>query len=136
MLRFFRELLFLAGSCAAAISVVAAPAPSLQNGTTLFHIGGCTNCHTARNGPLLAGGDAIRTPFGDFYAANITPDPETGSGGWSIEDLSFYLETGMRPDGNFAGGATARIIENGTSKLDAGDRHAIAVYLKSLPPRK
>ena len=45
----------------------------------MFHIGGCTNCHTAKDGPLLAGGDPIATPFGDFYAPNITPDLRPGS---------------------------------------------------------
>jgi hypothetical protein len=35
------------------------------------------------DGALLAGGREIPSPFGTFYASNITPDPETGIGGWS-----------------------------------------------------
>ena len=65
----------------------------------LFHIGGCTNCHTAKGGELLAGGDAISTPFGDFYAPNITPDPTTGIGGWSDADFIRAMREGVGPDG-------------------------------------
>ena len=54
-------------------------------GELIFHIGGCTNCHTAKNG-AAAGRRRCdrRAPFGDFYAPNITPDPTTGIGGWSV----------------------------------------------------
>ena len=68
-----------------------------QRGELLFHIGGCTNCHTAKGGELLAGGDAISSPFGDFYAPNITPDPTTGIGGWSDTDFIRAMREGRRP---------------------------------------
>ena len=71
----------------------------LQRGELIFHIGGCTNCHTAKNGALLAGGDAIASPVGDFYAPNITPDPETGIGGWSLEQFTRAMREGRDPEG-------------------------------------
>lgn len=97
----------------------------------------CAECHTPRN-PLggmdralwLAGapggaqGDA--TP-------NITPDEETGIGRWSAEEIVDYLESGMDPDGDFAGSSMAEVIEHSTGKLSGEDRAAIAAYLRSVP---
>jgi mono/diheme cytochrome c family protein len=71
----------------------------VARGEQVFHIGGCTNCHTAKNGQPLAGGDAIASPFGDFYPPNITPDPETGIGGWSEADFIRAMREGVGPDG-------------------------------------
>ena len=51
--------------------------PNLANGETMFNIGGCAACHmtpgqTDRH--KLGGGVALATPFGTFYAPNISPD--------------------------------------------------------------
>ena len=51
-------------------------------------------------GKPLAGGRALKTPFGVFYSPNITPDPETGIGGWSEEDLAGALHQGVAPNGS------------------------------------
>jgi mono/diheme cytochrome c family protein len=64
---------------------------------------------------------------------NITPDPQTGIGEWSEEDIVTLLTTGQTPEFDFIGGAMAEIVRN-TSRLVDADRRAIAVYLKSLPP--
>ena len=45
----------------------------------------------------------------------------------------FLLETGLLPDGDFAGSSMSDVIEDNTGKLTPGDREAIAAYLKSLP---
>lgn len=71
----------------------------LRRGELIAAIGGCGNCHSAKNGPPLAGGDALATPFGVFYAPNITSDPETGIGGWTTADLARALHEGRAPDG-------------------------------------
>src|SRR5436305_14625019 len=59
----------------------------LERGTYLMSsIVACGNCHTPQTpqGPVadkeLAGGTPFREGFGVAYAANITPDPETGIG--------------------------------------------------------
>ena len=65
---------------------------------------------------------------------NITPHTRRGLGGWSAGDIATYLEIGMDPEGDFAGGAMAEVIEHTTGNLTPGDRKAIAVYLLSLPP--
>ena len=64
---------------------------------------------------------------------NITPDPQTGIGGWTEEDITTLLKTGQTPEFDFVGGAMGEVVRN-TSRLDDADRRAIAVYLKSLPP--
>lgn len=61
---------------------------------------------------------------------NIT---QKGIGEWSAKDIAYFLETGQTPDGDSAGGSMVSVIKN-TSQLSAGDRDAIADYVKSLPP--
>ena len=52
---------------------------------------------------------------------------------WSEKDIASFLDDGMTPSGDFAGGAMADVIRN-TSLLGADDRSAIAAYIASLPP--
>ena len=40
------------------------------------------------------------TPFGTFYPPNITPDRETGIGGWTLAQFSDALSNGVGPEGN------------------------------------
>jgi mono/diheme cytochrome c family protein len=98
----------------------------------------CGECHTPRN--FLGGVDASRALAGtrkgpDGHSVpNITPDPETGLGKWSVGDIADVLKSGMTPDGDFVGGAMAEEVRNTTSKLTDADIHAVVAYLKSLPP--
>ena len=97
----------------------------------------CPECHTPRN--PLGGMDRDRwlagAPSGTQGDAtpNITPDGETGIGRWSAEEIVDYLETGMDPDGDFAGSSMAEVIDHSTGKLSAEDRAAITAYLRSIP---
>ncbi len=88
--------LALTGAAHAAV----AQAPS--RGELLFDLAGCANCHTdvKNKGPLLAGGRALKTPFGTFRAPNITPDREHGIGAWSDADFIRALREGKAPDGS------------------------------------
>lgn len=98
----------------------------------------CGECHTPRT---LTGGldrsrwlaGSVEGPEGEL-APNITPDPETGIGDWSRVDLTWYLETGIKPDGDDTQGLMAEVIEHGYAHLPAADLAAIAEYLLSLPP--
>ena len=47
----------------------------------------------------MAGGRAVRTPFGNYYGTNITPDPLHGIGSWSDEDFIRAMTEGLSPDG-------------------------------------
>jgi mono/diheme cytochrome c family protein len=97
-------------------------------------LGHCAECHSPRN--LLGGIVAAQrfaggpNPEGEGWVPNIT---QKGIGDWSEKDIAYFLETGSMPDGDSAGGSMARVIRN-ISQLPAGDRAAMAEYLKSLPP--
>lgn len=67
---------------------------------------------------------------GKGWVPNIT---QKGLSDWNEKDISYFLETGQTPDGNSAGGLMTSVIKN-ISQLSAGDRDAIADYVKSLPP--
>lgn len=69
--------------------------PDPRNGEVLFHAGGCASCH----GEDLAGGLELATAFGTFRVPNITPDRETGIGGWSALDFVNAMKRGVAPDG-------------------------------------
>jgi len=101
-------------------------------------LGHCSECHSPRgllgakeHDHFLAGNPS--GPEGK-PVPNITPLLKRGIGGWSAADIGTYLSIGMNPDGDFAGGAMAEVIENTTSKLTPDDRAAIATYLRALPP--
>ena len=72
-----------------------------ERGAYVLSMGGCTACHTdVRNdGPLLAGGPALATPFGTFYPPNLTPDPATGIGGWTTGEFVQAMTKGVSPEG-------------------------------------
>ena len=100
--------------------------------------GHCGECHSPRN--FLGAVDHSRmlagSPTGPEGKAvpNITPDPEKGIGKWSEGEVTFLLEIGMQPDGDFVGGGMNEVVDNSTSKLTAEDRAAIAAYLRTVPP--
>lgn len=101
-------------------------------------LGHCAECHTPRDlsGALKAGmayAGSVDGPEGAL-APNITPDKATGIGTWSTEDIVYYLQTGIDPEGDSAQGLMAELIDHGYSKLSESDLRAIAAFLKSLPP--
>ncbi|OWU72704.1 cytochrome c [Phaeobacter sp. 22II1-1F12B] len=73
--------------------------PEEGQGEYAMRLADCAACHTAPGGERFAGGRAIESPLGTIYSSNITPDDETGIGGWSLEDFRAALYDGMRPDG-------------------------------------
>ena len=56
----------------------------VERGRYLTRMADCAACHTADGGAPFAGGRPFPMPFGTLYASNITPDPETGIGKWSM----------------------------------------------------
>jgi len=105
---------------------------ALERGRYLVHAGGCISCHEGRDGrPGLSGGHALKTPFGTFYASNITPDARTGIGGWSGADFLRALKHGRRPDGSFYYPAFPYRAYSGTREADALD---MAAWLMAQEP--
>jgi len=84
-----------------ALPAAAEDADAVTRGAYVFHLGGCEGCHTDKKnqGPRLGGGRAFKTDFGTFYSPNITPDPDTGIGGWTFADFKAAMREGRRPDG-------------------------------------
>jgi mono/diheme cytochrome c family protein len=81
---------------------VPASKPNLANGEVIFNAGGCASCHAVPNQPdrlKLGGGLAIPSPFGTFYAPNISPDPIDGIGRWSEADFVGAVTRGVSPAG-------------------------------------
>jgi nicotinate dehydrogenase subunit B len=89
----------------AAIPEIAPPprsAFSLQQiaqGRALSALGDCMACHTTKAGRPFAGGRPIETSFGSVYSTNITPDPVTGIGRWSLPAFRRALRQGIARDG-------------------------------------
>jgi len=123
-----------------------APTAGVARGEYLTRaVSHCGECHTPRtmtmavdNTRFLAGNPKGKGPEGSAVP-NITPDRETGLGSWTEEQITDYLETGNKPDGDVAGGLMAEVIQGssaGYKDLTKADRQAIAKYLKSIPPIK
>lgn len=100
----------------------------------------CAECHTPRNflGGLnrsrwMAGNAKGEGPEGEAVP-NITAHATDGIGKWSVEEIAESLATGVLPDGDSFGSLMADVVEKGTARLSDADRHAMAVYIKSLKP--
>ena len=116
--------------------------PQIERGKYLVTIGGCGDCHTPGSflghpdmARLLGGSDVgFALPgAGVFVGRNLTPDKETGLGGWTSEQIITAFTTGKRPDGR----VLAPIMPwPALAQLTRADAEAIAAYLKSIPAVK
>jgi mono/diheme cytochrome c family protein len=93
--------LLLAAPAAGFAATEVADESAVRRGEYVFRAAGCLSCHTdaKAKGSALAGGRALKTPFGTFHAPNITPDPTHGIGTWSEADFVRALRQGVAPDG-------------------------------------
>ena len=84
------------------VIIAAARTHDLANGQQMFNAGGCSSCHAVPNQQdrlKLGGGLPITSPFGTFYAPNISPDPVDGIGRWSEADFVHAVTRGVSPGG-------------------------------------
>ena len=90
----------LAGAASALEPDPSSPDPAAR-GAYILRAAGCASCHTdsANGGAFLAGGRYLSSPWGAIAVPNITPDRETGIGGWSDEDFVRALRDGKSPAG-------------------------------------
>jgi mono/diheme cytochrome c family protein len=120
--------------CSAVASTVRAAEPSpelIAYGKTLVEAGDCAGCHTADPAKPFAGGKRIDTPFGAIYAPNLTPDRDTGIGGWADADFTRALRYGVAPDGSSYYPAFPYPY---FTKMTKDDTLAIRAYLGTLAP--
>lgn len=113
----------------------------LERGTYLMNaVVACGNCHTPKGptgdipGMELAGMSPMeKTPGFDANAPNITPDPDTGIGKWTDEQIITAIREGKRPDGTIIGPPMPIGLYRGMSDDDV---KAIVAYLRQVPAVK
>ena len=118
----------------------------VERGEYLVELLGCGGCHTdgalegaPRMNRALAGssiGIAYMNPFGNdrpgvVYPPNITPDPETGIGDWSDNQIAAAVSAGL---GQHMSRRIAVMPWQGYAKLNEEDTVAIVAYLRSIRP--
>ncbi len=123
-------LVLLDSSVVLAASAAAEAVEVQKRGRYLFRLAGCKECHTQDDGPLLAGGRALETPFGTFYSPNITSHPTLGIGSWNVQDLRRALRHGQSPDGAGYYPVFPYPSYTGISDDDISDLWA---YLRTIP---
>ena len=127
-------------------SATPASQETVAHGKYLVELLGCGSCHT--DGALLgdpnmqawlAGssvGIAYSNPLkgshpGVVFPPNITPDVDTGVGGWSRDQLAAAIRAGA---GRHGGGTILVMPWQAYAKLSDEDAYAMADYLKSVEP--
>jgi mono/diheme cytochrome c family protein len=98
----------------------------------------CAGCHTPQEGSLantaFAGGTRFPGPNGTtVIAPNITSDRDTGIGGWEEADLTRAVREMKDPTGQHLHDPMA-MYKDGWSRLTDPDAHALATFVKSVPP--
>jgi alcohol dehydrogenase (quinone), cytochrome c subunit len=92
----------------------------------------CVACHSIPGGKGFAGGLKMGTPLGAIYSTNITPDPETGIGRYSLADFDLAVRYGIAKDGRHLYPAMPY-----PSYVKLADADVVALYrffMKQVPP--
>lgn len=113
-----------------------AEASLVERGKYLLYAGGCITCHTTIKtlkvkGPILGGGDALKTPFGTFYGPNITPHKLQGIGRWREADFVRAMREGRSPSGH---NYFPSFPYPSFTKITDDDLKALWAYLRTLKP--
>lgn len=116
----------------------------VARGKYLVNAAACSACH-AQESPIdkaplgkavdrtdlpLAGGKLMHDRFGEVRAANITPDPESGIGGWKTADIEKALRSSLAKDGR----ALSLDLHSSYRWMSNADAEAIGIYLLSSRP--
>ena len=108
--------------------------PVLARGQYLvLAVAHCQECHTPRNG--IGALKRHQAFAGSDTEPEKGPDIRPGNG-WTAEDWEYLLDSGMKPDGDMVGGQMARVVDEGTSQLSAGNRQAIIRYMMEGVPAR
>jgi alcohol dehydrogenase (quinone), cytochrome c subunit len=105
-----------------------------NNGEYLARAGDCIACHSTRGGKAFAGGLRMGTPMGVIYSTNITPDPDTGIGNYSLRDFERAVRSGIAKDGHHLYPA---MPYPSYAKITDEDVQALYIFfMKDVPPVK
>lgn len=111
--------------------------PNLDNGKTMFNIGGCASCHAVPNKDpdkvdpkRLGGGLVLESGFGSFTVPNISPDPAHGIGAWNEAEFVTALSDGTAPGGEHLYPA---FPYTSYRRMEINDVRDLFAYLKTLP---
>ena len=109
------------------------PSERIARGQYIFDAAGCLGCHTdeSHGGQRLAGGGALVTAYGTFYAPNITPDPIYGIGNWSNADFIRAFRRGVSAEGV---SLLPAFPYTSYALMDDGDLLDLKAYLMTQPP--
>src|SRR6516225_5463604 len=130
-------LVFLGLAWRPAIAPINPPAKSsvpddlIAKGESLAGAGHCAVCHTRPGGQPFAGGYGLQTPFGIIYLTNITPDPDTGIGRWSLEAFTRAMHEGVSLDGSHLFPA---FPYDHFTKVSDDDVKALYAFMMTRPP--
>jgi mono/diheme cytochrome c family protein len=100
----------------------------------MFHAGGCAACHATpqqEDRTRLGGGLGLKSPYGTFYAPNVSPDPDDGIGRWSEAQFVTAVMKGTSPDGSHYFPAFPYASYQ---RMAIGDVRDMFAFLKTLPP--
>ncbi|MCK6503992.1 cytochrome c [Myxococcota bacterium] len=99
----------------------------------------CQQCHgvddrnafaeLAQEGPLSGGLEFAMGPIGTTWAANLTPDPETGIGALTDGALARAIRSGVMHDGSLS-----MMMTFSSARLSDEDLVAVISFLRSQPP--
>lgn len=98
---------------------------TVEYGSYLTHVGGCTGCHNAS----LSGGKMMGAPPDFPPPANLTP---TGLKHYTDAQLETVLRTGVRPSGTKI---SDEMPWRYTALMTAEEMTATIKYLRSVPPK-
>jgi mono/diheme cytochrome c family protein len=123
----------LVGGLAVSPAGAQGPATSdpVARGKYVFGATGGCGCHTEKDRPLNSGGRKYEGPFGTVYSTNITPDRQTGIGGWTDDQIITAIRLGRRPNDERLVPVHPYTVFNGMAEEDL---RAVVAYLRSLPP--
>ncbi len=118
---------------AAAILPARAETPAERGAYIVRGIAACGSCHAnpAPDSPELAGGRRFSELAYTAHAANLTPDVETGVGGWTDEQLVVGIREGKRPRGSTIG---PPMPISSYRNMSVDDARAIVAFLRTLKP--
>ena len=79
--------------------VASAPTIPAEASAEAVRLADCVACHSVPGGKPFAGGLKMGSPLGAIYSSNITPDKQTGIGGYTLAQFDNAVRRGVARDG-------------------------------------